>query len=106
MENPLKYLKSILDKDISFFDYKKMDRGSWASYFNDAQMIVKNETFLNELKHFQKDLMEKAFLDTTDFQQIMHLRTAFITLETLLQRLESIENPNREVLNTDEYAGI
>lgn len=106
MEDSFKYLKSILDKDISFYDYKKMDKQSWASYFNDCQQIVKNESFLNELKHFQKDLMEKAFLEAVDFQQLMHFRTAFITLETLLERLNSIEDPKKETLNQEPYAGI
>ena len=106
MENPLKYVKSILDQDIRFFDYKKLDANSWQAYYNDAIFISKNETFCNEIHHLMKDLMEKAAVESENFDQVLHLRTAMITLETFKKRLEMIEDPTKHKPNEEPYSAI
>lgn len=88
-----KYLNDILGRDLEYFDYKE-NKSIWSAYFADAQAISKNSTFLNEINHFRRILMEEAVFKTESFEQLMHVRTAIITLETLLQRLQQIEDPN------------
>ena|SRR3990167_7954084 len=90
-----KYLDEILDQDLEYFDYKD-NKSVWSSYYADAQYISKNETFLNEINSYRRVLMEYAVFKTDDFDKLMHVRTAIVTLETLLQRLKNVEDPNHQ----------
>lgn len=91
-----KYLEDILGHDLEYFDYKE-NRSVWSSYHADAQAIVTNSTFLNEINHYRRILMEEATFKVEDFDKLMHVRTAIVTLETLLERLKSIEDPRVEI---------
>ena len=87
-----KYLEDILGHELDYFDYKE-NKSIWSSYFADAQWITKNQTFLNEVNHYRRVLMEEAVFKTENFDQLMHIRTAIIMLETLVDRLRKIEDP-------------
>ena len=96
-----RYLNDILGKDLEYFDYKE-NRSLWETYYADAQHISKNETFLNELNRYRRVLMEEATFRVENFEQLMHVRTAIITLETFLQRLQQVEDPNQPGQSKEE----
>lgn len=98
-------IETILKRGIDWYDYRKLDKGAWQNYFADAEMIVRNYTFNNELNHFITDMIKNAALETNNFEQVLNIRTGIITLETFKQRLESIENPNKPVETKEEPFG-
>ena len=101
-----KYLEDILGHELEYFDYKE-NKSIWSTYYADAQAIVNNSTFLNEVNHYRRILMEEAVFKTENFEQLAHVRTAIITLELLVQRLRDVENPNKEPPKTENiYEGI
>jgi len=104
MEDPKKYLEQIMERGIEFYDYHK--GGDWQSYFSDAQFIAKNEVFNNELTHYMADLVKFCALEAKDFDQVLHTRTGIIVLETLRQRLESIEDPHKQETNDEPFSEI
>ena len=101
-----KYLAEILTRGIEFYDYKKLDGQAQADYFNEANRIVTSEVFTNELTHYMADLVKFAATESNNWDQVMHARSAIIALETLKQRLESIEDPKINKTKEDEYSAI
>ena len=101
-----KYLEDIMERNIEFYDYKKLDKGSWNTYYADATAIINNETFNNELNNYKTDLVKFIALESKDWDQVMNLRTAIITLETFKERLEAIENPLKVTNKEDVFNAI
>ena len=87
-------IKEIIGRGIEWYDYRKLDKGVWREYKNNAHWIAKNETFNNEISHYIADLMKFMSYESKDFDQVLHTRTAIIVLETLRERLSSIEDPD------------
>ena len=84
-----------MGRDVKFFDYKKLDQQAWLNYHNDAQQIAGNEVFNNEINHYITDLLKFAATESENWEQVLNTRTAIITLETLKQRFETIEDPRK-----------
>jgi len=102
MPNPNQYIKDIIGTGIEFYDYRKLDKQLWKNYKNDASFIVNSEVFNNELQCMLKDLMKKAALETSNFDQVMHIRSMFVALETFKQRLQNIEDPDTSAKKHEE----
>ena len=101
-----KYLEQVMAKEPEWYDYTKTDRGSWQEYYNDAQNILKSGVFNNEMNCLISNIIKNTTMYSENFDQVQHARTAILQLEEFRKRLESIENPNRELINEDPYAGI
>ena len=95
-----------MGRGIEFYDYSKLDKNAWRSYYNDAQQISQNDVFKNEINHYIADLVKFISYEAATFDQVLHTRTAIVTLETLMIRLQSIENPNKERRPIDEFEPI
>ena len=93
MNEASKIIEGIIKRGIEWYDYTKLDKGAWHEYRNEALRIAKSETFNNEINHYITDLMKFMAYESKDFDQILHTRTAITVLETLLERLSSIEDP-------------
>lgn len=106
LKDPIKVLESIIDKKIEWYDYKKLNKQQQTEYYNDIQMILNTEAFNNELQHFMADMLKTNLLDTKDFNQVMNIRTAFVTLESLKDRFAKIENPSEIKTKDDIYNPI
>ena len=94
-KDPRVFIQSILKRGIDWYDYRKQDDNSWRNYFNEAQSISNNEVFNNELHHYMSDLIKFAAIEAKDFDQVLHIRTGIIALETFKKRLEEIESPDK-----------
>ncbi len=87
------YLKEVLAKPVEFFDYKKMDKGSWETYKADAKFILESEVFNNEINHIITDTLKNTVMASKDFSQVEQARTYILALEELKERLRSVEEP-------------
>ena len=100
-------LKQIIGRGVDWFDYRNhKDESFHRSYFNEANYISKSEIFNNEIKHYITDLMKFITYEAKDFDQVLHTRTAIITLETFKERLKSIENPNKTITVEDIHGAV
>lgn len=106
MTDSKKVVEEIIGRGIEFFDYTKLDKGAWRGYYNDAKQIAANETFKNELRHYITDLLKFIGYEAQNWEQVVHTRTAIVTLETFKERLESIENPDTQQTHNDEFNPI
>jgi len=99
-----------IEKNIKWFDYTKLDGASRIIYYNDAKQIIENETFNNELNHYMADLVR--FCATLSnkgdekLRQLENVQFGIVVLETLKERLSSVENPNNSVSTEDIYNPI
>lgn len=94
-------IKELLGRGIEFYDYRKLDKGSWRTYHNDAQLIANNETFTNELKHYITDLVKFLAYEADTLDKVLHTRTAIVALETFKDRLLQIEDPTTRNTNNN-----
>lgn len=106
-QDAAKIIEQILGQGIDWFDYKKSDdKNFWRTYFNEAKYIARSEVFNNEVNHYVADIMKFITYKSENFDQVLHLRTSIVTLETLKQRLESIEDPTEVVINKEPFNAL
>lgn len=106
MIDPKKVIEQIISRDIQWFDYRKQDMAFWQTYYAEANQIANSEVFNNEIHKYIEDLMKFMAYQAENFDQILHTRTAIVTLETLRDRLKSIENPNKLEFNDNPHEAI
>ena len=100
-------IKSILGRDLSYFDYKSRDKGYWQRYYNDAKLIVESDVFTNEVNSYIKDLTKfcatmEGYPPTQEKLQVLtNVQFGIVVLEDFVKRLNSIENPRDNSLSID-----
>ena len=105
-------IKKIIGREISWFDYKKLDKKSWEIYFNDAKLIRENSTFINELDHYIADLIKYCAtmngipLSNEKLIILTNVQFGIVALETLRERLKSIEDPRVPRSEGNKYDSI
>ena len=98
-------VEEVIGRGLSWFNYEKS--GQWQEYFNDAQYIINNETFNNELLHYNAELVKQcATMDglpvsTDKLIKLTNLQFGLVVLETLKDRFESVKNPKTK--NTEDF---
>lgn len=101
IKTPEDNIADLLGRGIDWYDYKTMDLAGRMAYWNNAQAILKNDVFINELNHWIADCVKNTAYETKNFEQVMNIRTGIVFLETLKERIESIENPSK-IENTED----
>lgn len=69
------------------------DDGEKLSYYNDAQLILKNRAFIEETTQIIKDITRQIALKAVDFNDLRNLRMTINGILLLTERLENIANP-------------
>ena|SRR3990167_2517995 len=101
-----KIIEKIIGRGIDWFDPEKLDQQSQRNYFDDAEIILSNETFNNELHHYITDLVKFIVYEAQDFDQVLHTRSAIVTLESFKDRFKKIIKPVDEQPAEDPNAAI
>jgi len=99
-------VSQIMRRGIAWFDYTKMEQNDWRLYYNDAQAALKNKTLQNEIKHFVADIVEHIARRSKSFKEIENLRMHISAYELLKERLEGIENPDKEISKKNLHSAI
>lgn len=99
--SPQDVIAQVLKRGISWYNYEELDLGKQAEYWSRAQDILRNPVFLNELHHFEADLVQHIAKQAKDFQEVRDLRYSINGIETFQERLQHIKNPTR-VESVDE----
>lgn len=111
MAKPETYVKLILSRDIGWFDASKLDQGTKLTYFLDAQNILGNQTFNNEIDHYISDLIK--FCATMEgihpdhkLTALTNVQASIVALETFRNRFKQIENPTKNAQDADPFETI
>jgi hypothetical protein len=86
-------IRAILGRDISWYDYNKLDFSGQQGYYQNAQSIVINETFNNEVAHFIADQIKFIGMESQSHSQTMNVRSGIVAVETLVERIKNIPSP-------------
>ena len=91
--SPEKVIENILQRGISWYDYRELAEAKRVTYYSDAVNVLENNTLKNEINHLLSDLVQHIAKKSTDFQEVRDLRMTINGVELLRERLSSIENP-------------
>jgi len=95
-------IEEILNKGISWYDYKELSTVEQKKYYNQAQLILDNPVFQNEMNHFIKDLVEHIAYKSKDFQEVRDLRMTINGVKAFADRLGNIENIEEKEKSTED----
>lgn len=88
--SPQKVVASILKKDVTWFDFEELDPAQQSAYFQDAQLILNNNVFNNEINFLFAEWMKWAVKEAPGFAEIRDIRVSMNAIEMLKKRLETI----------------
>lgn len=100
--DPAEVVKKLLGRPIKFFDTYKMSEERYNAYYKEAQQVINNEAFQNELNCLVVDLVNSSARDTEDFRQVLNRRFTLCGIELLKQRIENMPKVTEEELPEDE----
>jgi hypothetical protein len=86
---------------LEWFDYEQLDSASKANYWNDAKALRKNPVFKNEIQAFISSIIKHIAYVTKSHEETMASRTLIVGMEAFRERIEAIEDPNKEI-TTDQ----
>ena len=96
-----------MGQGVKWYDYKELSVVEQKKYYTQAQLILDNPVFKNEINHFIKDLVEHIAYKSKDFGEVRDLRMTINGVKALSDRLESIENiPDQEISIEDLNSAI
>ena len=101
-----KVLKQALQEKIDWYDYEQLDQRGLEEYYKDAQTILNNNTFNNEMKHAMAELVDFIATKAETIEQVRDARMTINGMKLMQERLMSIKNPNKKVNAEDLYSAL
>lgn len=89
-------IKDLMKHEIGWYKWEDLDQAAKVAYWQNAQGILNNETFLNEVRKFIADMAADIVYNSNDYEKVINLRIGIVTLETLKERFEKIAKPEKE----------
>lgn len=99
-------IKGILGRGVEWYDYHKLAPDKKRLYYGEAQKILRSEVFVNEVNAFIADLVRTIAYESTNHEMTAALRFSINGVQTLRERLESIEDPSKEIAVEDLNSAI
>ena len=94
-------LRKIMGRDISWFDYDKLDENAKKRYYADIQAVIKNGSFINELNHLIADQVEYIAREAKNWDEVMNIRMTINAVDMIKERLESVPDPRQPIPSMD-----
>ena len=95
----------VLGRGINWYDYKELGFADHVAYWNDVQSILKNNALMNEYNHFVAELIKEMAKDM-NIEQIKYARFGVVALESFLQHLKEINNPDTNETTNEIHESI
>jgi len=86
-------IEKLLDRKISWYNYRELDNNKRKEYYFNAQAILDNEVFKNEMQHIISDTIKHIAKRSKNHEETQGNRMSINGLEVFRERLKSIENP-------------
>jgi hypothetical protein len=95
-------VEKIIRRGIDWYDYEDIsDINHKRQYFHNAQSVLKNETFINEIKHLLADQVEFIARESRSHEETMNIRMTINAIDLIKERLESIYDPDKDKPSTN-----
>lgn len=104
MNKACEVIKEIMGRGIEWFDYQKLSSDKKRLYYQESQRLLRSDVLVNEVNAYITDLVKEIAYNSEDFKKVENLRYSINGVKALLERLESINNPDKSVStdNLDE----
>ena len=104
LEDPENWIKAITDLDFKWYDYEDLPPSEWISYHREAQMLLGNSVFQNEVKHVLSELLSLGITDNkvNDPQVLRDCRMMILTLSKFKAHLDTIKPYVESMRSTTE----
>ena len=99
-------IQNILDRGIEWYNYEELQDSDRQTYYSNAQNIIKNPVFENEINHYVADLVKEIAKNAPDFKTVRDLRMSINGVEAFKERLESISFDKKQVTTDDLHSVI
>ena len=97
---------AILKRGIDYYDPSKQDYATQVAYRSRAQDVLKNETFLNEIRHLEADWITYCAKEAQDFASVRDMRVSISALQLILHRLETVPDPHAPADESDNFSAV
>lgn len=106
LRDPRSVVEAIMRQGIEWFNYEELPYADRVQYFNDAQTIIRNKTFQNEVKCLFKELIDHLATQSKDFPEVRDLRATMNGIDLLRKRFSEIKNPEKTVSKQSIHEAI
>jgi len=104
--DPKFVVDKVLGRDLAWYDYKQLKAADRVIYWQNAQAIIKNDTFKNEIKHTCSDLINEIAKESKSFKHVIELRMTINGLMLLKDRFEDISSNDDKPKNTEPFKEV
>jgi len=95
-------IEKAMGRGVKWFDHENQSMESQVTYFGDAQLILNNKTFVNEVNHLIADSVNYIARESETFEDVNRARRTIVALELLKGRLEQINDPRKDKPSTND----
>lgn len=99
-------VNAVIGRGIKWYDYNELKPDLRNLYYQQAQSVLKNNTWINELNHFSADLVHYIAKEAKDFDEVLMNRAMIVAIESFRERLAGIPDPSKEVSQDDLHNAI
>lgn len=96
-------IEAVLGRGIDYYDPSKLEYAEQVAYKDKAKEVLKNETFLNEIRHLEANWVEFCAKGAKTFEEVNSMRMCINALELLQERLNTIPDPRKPKMETDPF---
>lgn len=102
LKDPRKVLEAIMERDLNFYDYEKLEGQDKLNYYLDIQRVLTNKAFENEVKSHMADMIQEVAVSQDEEHRDKKLRFSINGLKCFLERLNDIQDPRKDEPTTDD----
>lgn len=99
-------IEKLLEKKISWYDYKELDFYGRREYYHNAQSILDNPVFKNEIQHILSNTIKHIAEKSKNHEETQGNRMSINGLKVLQERFESIEKPETQEKTKDNLHDV
>jgi len=92
-------IEKLLGEELEYFDYMTLDDQARKVYYNNANLVLNNDTFKNEVMRLLSGLIQDVAKNAESWERVISLRHCIVGIEAIKKRLESITPPQEETIN-------
>lgn len=105
-KNPEKVVEAVLAAKLQYIPLEKMTQSERAQYFVEAQALLRSDVVQNEKNYLLDSWGQWALTHAQDFNGVRDMRMTINGMQLLLDRLNSIPDPNLKHTEEDLYSGL
>lgn len=99
-------VERVMAKSVGFYKYEKLNHEAQKDYYLQAQSLLHNDVFKNEIEHMITDWVEFIAYKSQSHESTRDMRMCINALELFKQRARSIVDPDKRESYDDLNAAI